>query len=94
MHLCDFGTVFFFFFVSFRYIYITGFFEDETLEDKSEALEGILSEVMKDDILKQCREILDKWKKVSQTAGILTGNNASSGEDTDVKLVWLLQSQP
>jgi hypothetical protein len=42
---------------------------------------------MKDDILTQCHEILDKWKKVSQTAGILIGNNASSGEDMNIKLV-------
>ena len=46
--------------------YIKGFLEgEETLEDKTEALEGTLSEVMKDDILTQCREILYKWKKVS-----------------------------
>jgi len=46
--------------------YITGFLEgEETLEDKTEALEGILSEVMKDDILTQWCEILDKRKKVS-----------------------------
>jgi len=53
--------------------YITGFLEGEdTLEDKTEALDGILSEVMKDDILTHCGKILDKWKKVSQTADILT----------------------
>jgi len=74
--------------------YTTGFLEGkETLEDMTEALEGILSEVTKDDILTQCHEILDKWKKMSPTAGILTGDNASSGEDTDVKLVQLLESQ-
>jgi hypothetical protein len=33
-------------------------------------------------------------KKKSQTAGILTENNASSGEDTDVKFLQLLESQP
>jgi hypothetical protein len=44
--------------------YTTGFLEgEETLEDIIEALEGILSELMKDDILTQCHEILDKWKK-------------------------------
>jgi hypothetical protein len=75
--------------------YVTGFLEgEETLEDKTEGLEGILSEVMKDDILTQRHEILNKWKKVSQTAGILRGNNASSGEAIDVKLVPLLESQP
>ena len=50
--------------------------------------------LQKDDIPTHCREILDKWKKVSQTADTLTGNNASSGEDMDVKLVRLLDSQP
>jgi hypothetical protein len=50
--------------------------------------------LQKDDIPTHCREILDKWKKVSQTADTLTGNNASSGEDMDVKLVRLLESQP
>lgn len=50
--------------------------------------------LQKDDIPTHCREILDKWKKVSQTADNLKGNNASSGEDMDVKLVRLLESQP
>lgn len=50
--------------------------------------------MQKDDIPTHCREILDKWKKVSQTADILTGNSASCGEDMDVKLVRLLESQP
>ena len=33
-------------------------------------------------------------EKVSQTADILTGNNANSGEEMDAKLVQLLESQP
>jgi hypothetical protein len=46
--------------------YTTGFLEgEETLEDMTVALEGILSEVMKNDILTQCHEILDKWTKMS-----------------------------
>jgi len=75
--------------------YLTGFLEgEETLEDKTVALDSIRPEVMKDDILIQCREILDKWKKVSLTVGVSTGNNASSDEDKDIKLVQLLESQP
>jgi hypothetical protein len=31
--------------------------------------------------------MLDKRKKMSQTEDILTENNASSGEDMDVKMV-------
>jgi hypothetical protein len=31
---------------------------------------------------------------VSQTTDVVTGNNAGSGEDMDVKLVRLLESQP
>jgi hypothetical protein len=50
--------------------------------------------LQKDDIPTHCREILDKWKKLSQAADILTGNTSGSGEDMDVKLVRLLESQP
>ncbi|KDR18361.1 coiled-coil domain-containing protein 43 [Zootermopsis nevadensis] len=75
--------------------YIRGILEgEETLEDKTEALEGILSEITEDDIPTHCREILVKWKSVSQTTDVVTVNNADSGEDMDVKLVRLLESQP
>jgi hypothetical protein len=48
----------------------------------------------KDDIPTHCREILDKWNKASQAADVLTENNTGTGEDMDVKLVRLLESQP
>lgn len=52
------------------------------------------SSLQEDDIPTHCREILDKWKNVSQTTDVVTGSNASFDEDMDVKLVRLLESQP
>jgi hypothetical protein len=50
--------------------------------------------LQENDIPTHCREILVKWKSVSQTIDVVTGNNAGSGEDMDAKLVRLLESQP
>ncbi|PSN42818.1 hypothetical protein C0J52_12665 [Blattella germanica] len=75
--------------------YIIGILEgEETLEDKTEALEGILSEITEDDIPNHCREILEKWKNVSKNTDKAKENNVGSGEDMEVKLVKLLESQP
>ncbi|KAJ9577022.1 hypothetical protein L9F63_006405, partial [Diploptera punctata] len=46
------------------------------------------------DIPSHCREILEKWKKVSNSNDEVKENNVGSGEDMDVKLVKLLESQP
>ncbi|XP_046401454.1 coiled-coil domain-containing protein 43 isoform X2 [Ischnura elegans] len=72
--------------------YIKGILEgEETLDDKTEALEGILSEITEEDIPKHCREILERWQKISQA---LNSNNKSQPEeDVEVKLVRLLESQ-
>ena len=130
--------------------YIKGILEgEETLEDKTEALEGILSEItvskfhvgilkwgyrnelhsllneisfsfrrlifirklfgkiclhilcsksnyfsQENDIPLHCREILEKWKKVSKTSEEVKENNVNSVEDMEVKLVRYLESQP
>jgi hypothetical protein len=50
--------------------------------------------LQEDDIPTHCHEILDKWKNLSQTTEVVTENNAGCGEDMDVKLVRLLESQP
>nr|CAD7400596.1 unnamed protein product [Timema cristinae]CAD7434377.1 unnamed protein product [Timema monikensis] len=74
--------------------YIKGILEgEETLEDKTEALEGILSEMIENDIPSHCREILDKWKKLSPTEKSVD-ENAKGGDDMDVRLAKLLESQP
>nr|CAD7569173.1 unnamed protein product [Timema californicum] len=79
--------------------YIKGILEgEETLEDKTEALEGILSEMIvgahHNVKLDHCREILDKWKKLSPTEKSVDDENAKGGDDMDVRLAKLLESQP
>nr|CAD7457829.1 unnamed protein product [Timema tahoe] len=75
--------------------YIKGILEgEETLEDKTEALEGILSEMIENDIPSHCREILDKWKKFSPKEKSVDDENAKGGDDMDVRLAKLLESQP
>nr|CAD7438196.1 unnamed protein product [Timema bartmani] len=61
--------------------YIKGILEgEETLEDKTEALEGILSEMI--------------WKKLSPKEKSVDDENAKGGDDMDVRLAKLLESQP
>uniref|UniRef100_A0A6M2DGH4 Coiled-coil domain-containing protein 43 n=1 Tax=Xenopsylla cheopis TaxID=163159 RepID=A0A6M2DGH4_XENCH len=71
--------------------YITGILEgDESNEEKVEALEGILSEIILSDIPTVVKEIFDKWiscrpsEEESQVAEI---------EDVDTRLARLLESQ-
>ncbi|XP_071453891.1 coiled-coil domain-containing protein 43 [Hetaerina americana] len=72
--------------------YIKGILEgEETLDDKTEALEGILSEITEEDIPKHCREILERWQKISQALN--TSSKSEPEEDVEVKLVRLLESQ-
>ncbi|EFA03808.1 coiled-coil domain-containing protein 43 [Tribolium castaneum] len=73
--------------------YIQGILDsDESCEEKSEALQGILSEIIQneDEINKICNEILEKWqfhkRKEPPPA-------QSTSEDVDTKLVKLLESQ-
>lgn len=72
--------------------YIKGILEgEETLDDKTEALEGILSEITEDDIPKHCREILERWQNLSQVLNSKVKSEPE--EDVEVKLVRLLESQ-
>ncbi|XP_067001317.1 coiled-coil domain-containing protein 43 [Anabrus simplex] len=75
--------------------YIKGILEgeEETIEDKTEALEGILSEITENDIPSHCREILDKWEQVFQAKNVVAQKPTGTGEDMDVKLAKLLESQ-
>ncbi|GLH13719.1 Coiled-coil domain-containing protein 43 [Gryllus bimaculatus] len=66
--------------------------EEETVEDKTEALEGILSEITENDIPAHCREIMDKWQNVGQGQAH-SKESAEVVEDVDVKLARLLESQ-
>ncbi|KAG8233490.1 hypothetical protein J437_LFUL013739 [Ladona fulva] len=72
--------------------YIKGILEgEETIDDKTEALEGILSEITENDIPKHCREILERWQKLSSVLNSETKKEPQ--EDVEVKLVRLLESQ-
>ncbi|KAL1123992.1 hypothetical protein AAG570_001762 [Ranatra chinensis] len=74
--------------------YITGILDgEESLDEKTEALEGILTEITENDIKQHCHEILDRWKlsQVGSASGGLP-ESVESKEDVDVKLVRLLES--
>lgn len=79
--------------------YITGILTgDETLEEKTEALEGILAEISGSDISRLCSDILDKWKECSSGLESESSINEGPTEDVEEKLVRLLEkntlSQP
>ncbi|BES89019.1 unnamed protein product [Nesidiocoris tenuis] len=70
--------------------YITGILTgDESLEEKTEALEGILSEIIEDDINAHCREILDKW---SESFKVVQEEQKKPEEDVEEKLVRLMET--
>uniref|UniRef100_A0A0A9WLH8 Coiled-coil domain-containing protein 43 n=3 Tax=Lygus hesperus TaxID=30085 RepID=A0A0A9WLH8_LYGHE len=70
--------------------YITGILTgDESLEEKTEALEGIISEITENDINVHCREILEKWGE-SITA-ISAEEVKKPEEDVEEKLVRLME---
>ncbi|KAF2903714.1 hypothetical protein ILUMI_02471 [Ignelater luminosus] len=72
--------------------YITGILDgDETQEEKTEALEGILSEIISNDISQLRTEIMDMWSKLRLP--ILNNSQPTPIEDVDVKLARLLESQ-
>ncbi|KAK6622750.1 hypothetical protein RUM43_008593 [Polyplax serrata] len=73
--------------------YIRGILEgEESLDEKTQALQEILSEITKDNIAHICQEILEKWSKFRT-------NNSSEKtvlkvtEDVDVKLARLMETQ-
>lgn len=79
--------------------YITGILTgDETLEEKTEALEGILAEISGSDISRLSSEILDKWKEYNAAQQSEVSVNEVPAEDVEEKLVRLLEkntlSQP
>lgn len=74
--------------------YIKGILDgDESLEDKTEALEGILSEITENGIRNHCREILEKWRNTSQAAISVKNAEVAGAEAMDVKLAKLMESQ-
>ncbi|XP_050361734.1 coiled-coil domain-containing protein 43 [Nymphalis io] len=69
--------------------YISGILEsEETLEEKKDALEGILSEIVDKDISDHVNEILDKWELCKPKE-----ENPKSAADVDIQLAKLLESQ-
>ncbi|KAI4464680.1 coiled-coil domain-containing protein 43 [Holotrichia oblita] len=72
--------------------YITGILDsDETEEEKNEALQGILSEIVEDEsnITQICQEIIEMWLKFKPKEPLQTVNSL----DVDAKLAKLLESQ-
>uniref|UniRef100_A0A069DQQ7 Coiled-coil domain-containing protein 43 n=1 Tax=Panstrongylus megistus TaxID=65343 RepID=A0A069DQQ7_9HEMI len=73
--------------------YITGILTgDETLEEKTEALEGILAEITENDISDHCSEILDRWKSCHKSPESETLIKTNPFEDVEEKLVRLLET--
>ncbi|XP_073821864.1 coiled-coil domain-containing protein 43 [Musca autumnalis] len=71
--------------------YITGILEDDdSLDEKKEALEGILSEILTDNIAELIDTILDKWKACTNAQD--EEKNKAPKIDVDEQLVKLLES--
>ncbi|XP_044743247.1 coiled-coil domain-containing protein 43 [Chrysoperla carnea] len=71
--------------------YITAILEgDETIEEKVEGLDGILSEIINNDTSVLSKEILDMWNKYHP---VEENDSNQSQIDVDEKLVRLLESQ-
>ncbi|XP_055639864.1 coiled-coil domain-containing protein 43 [Toxorhynchites rutilus septentrionalis] len=71
--------------------YITGILEgDENYEEKTEALEGILSEIIESDLSTFIKEILDKWNQCHSEE---TETMAKVKLDVDEQLAKLLENQ-
>lgn len=72
--------------------YIMGILEgDETNDEKTEALEEILGEIIATDLNTFIKEILDKWKRCQQAED--AGAASKMKLDVDVQLAKLLESQ-
>ncbi|XP_013104633.2 coiled-coil domain-containing protein 43 [Stomoxys calcitrans] len=70
--------------------YITGILEDDdSLEEKKEALEGILSEILTDNIAEFIESILDKWQACTPKED---DANKSAKLNVDEQLAKLLES--
>ncbi|KXJ81949.1 coiled-coil domain-containing protein 43 [Aedes albopictus] len=64
---------------------------DETNDEKTEALEGILAEILETDLNTFIKEILDKWKQCQQVED--AGAASKMKLDVDEQLAKLLESQ-
>lgn len=73
--------------------YITGILEgDESDEEKAEALEGILAELIESDLNTFIKEILDKWKQC-HSAELTPTAKQPAKLDVDEQLAKLLENQ-
>ena len=71
--------------------YIKGILnEDESYDEKAEALEGIISEITENNISEHCKEILEKWQQLTKTQSL---KDSTSEDVVEEKLVKLLESQ-
>ncbi|XP_063838496.1 coiled-coil domain-containing protein 43 [Ostrinia nubilalis] len=69
--------------------YITGILEsDETADEKKDALEGLLAEIVDNDTSTHVTEILDKWE-----ASKPKGEAPKPTKDVDAQLAKLMESQ-
>ncbi|KAG5889019.1 hypothetical protein JTB14_033948 [Gonioctena quinquepunctata] len=72
--------------------YIQGILDsDETDEEKNEALQGILAEIVENEneISKNCNEIMEQWQIFQPKSSV----TQMSSEDVNIKLAKLLESQ-
>ncbi|XP_055298807.1 coiled-coil domain-containing protein 43 [Sitodiplosis mosellana] len=70
--------------------YILGILEgDESKDEKREALEGILSAIIEDDLENVIKEITDEWEKCEPKSEAV----ATESEDVDAKLARLLENK-
>ncbi|CAH2240584.1 coiled-coil domain-containing protein 43 [Pararge aegeria] len=68
--------------------YISGILEsEESIDEKKDALEGILSEIVERDITIHVNEIIDKWELCKPKEEI------TKPKDVDIQLAKLLESQ-
>ncbi|EEB17396.1 coiled-coil domain-containing protein, putative [Pediculus humanus corporis] len=74
--------------------YIKGILEgEESLDDKTQALTEILSEITNENITKLCQEILEKWSLFNTKDENVQGTILKVSEDMDVRLAKLMESQ-
>uniref|UniRef100_A0A1B6DHY5 Coiled-coil domain-containing protein 43 n=1 Tax=Clastoptera arizonana TaxID=38151 RepID=A0A1B6DHY5_9HEMI len=73
--------------------YIKGILEgEENLDEKTEALEGILVEITENDIPLHSREIIERWKKFQSNKATNHVYTSEIVENVEEKLVKLLES--
>ncbi|CAK1544161.1 unnamed protein product [Leptosia nina] len=71
--------------------YISGILEaEDSIDDKRDALEGILSEIVESDIIIHVNEIIEKWESCKPTDEC---PKLVSNIDVDIQLAKMLESQ-